>query len=104
MDLGAVVASPTYERAIDDLTPRRKLNWDEMLEALGALSRQGRNGLGPARALLFERYDDDVPDSMLERAFLALVRGAGLPEPAAQVELSDAGGVLARGDLPLPPR
>jgi hypothetical protein len=102
MDLGAVVAFPTYERAIDDLIARRKLNWDEMLEALGALSRQGRNGRGPARALLLERYDDDVPDSMLERAFLALVRGAGLPEPAAQVELSDTAGFIARVDFAYP--
>ena len=102
MDLGAVVAFPTYERAIDDLIARRKLNWVEMLDELGALSRRGRNGLGPARALLLERYGDDVPDSVLERAFLALVRGAGLPEPMAQVEVAYASGFIARVDFAYP--
>ena len=83
-------------------SPAGSSNGTRCSTLLGALSRRGRNGLGPARALLLERYGDDVPDSVLERAFLALVRGAGLPEPAAQVELADAAGFIARVDFAYP--
>ena len=104
MDLGAVVPFPVYERAVDDLIARRRLTWDEMLDTLCRMSRRGRNGLGSARALLLERYGDGVPESVLERAFLALVQGAGLPEPVAQVEVADAAGFIARVDFAYPDR
>jgi hypothetical protein len=104
VDLGAVVTFPTYERAMDDLIARRVLSWDEILDLLCLLSRRGRDGLGAARALLLERYGDDVPESVLERAFLQLVRGASLPEPVPQVEVSDAAGFIARVDFAYPDR
>jgi hypothetical protein len=99
MDLGAVVPYPVYERAVDDLIARKQLRWDDLAELLCQLSRRGRNGLGAARDLVSERYGDGVPESVLERAFLALLRGAGLPEPEQQVDISDADGFIARVDF-----
>jgi hypothetical protein len=102
MDLGAVVPFTVYERSVDDLIARKLLKWEDMPEALCRLSRRGRPGLGPARKLVTARYGDDVPESLLERAFLALVRGAGLPDPEAQVEIADAAGFIARADFAYP--
>jgi hypothetical protein len=102
MDLGATVSFPVYERSIDDLIARKQLRWEDMADHLCRLSRRGRNGLGPARALLLERYGDDVPDSVLERAFRSLVRGAGLPEPVGQLDVSDGSGFVARVDFAYP--
>jgi very-short-patch-repair endonuclease len=99
MDLGSVVPFPTYERAMDDLIARKLLAWEGMLDLLCRLSRRGRNGLAAARALLAERYGDSVPESVLERAFLALVLSADLPEPQQQVVIADDDGFIARVDF-----
>jgi hypothetical protein len=102
VDLGSVVPFPVYERTIDVLVARKALTWDDMLRTLLAHARRGRNGVGALRALLLERYGDDVSTSALERAFAGLFRQADLPEPLAEHSIFDALGFIARVDFAYP--
>jgi very-short-patch-repair endonuclease len=104
VDLGAVVSFPRYEAAVDDLLGRRLLTWDDAVVVLAAHSRQGRNGCGPLRALLLERYGEHLPESVLEQAFLRVLRERGLAEPTGQHEIHDHLGFVARVDFAYPDR
>jgi hypothetical protein len=101
-DLGAVVSFPRYEGAVDEMIARRLLTWDDALEALVVLARRGRNGIGPLRALLVERYGDEIAGSALERAFHRGLVEQGLPEPLLEYEIHDAAGFVARVDAAYP--
>jgi hypothetical protein len=104
VDLGAVVPFPRYEAAVDDLIGRRLLTWDDAVVILAAHSRQGRNGCGPLRSLLTERYGEHLPESVLERTFLRLLRHHGIAEPVPQHEIHDRRGFVARVDFAYPNR
>jgi hypothetical protein len=104
VDLGAVVSFARYEAAVDDLIGRQLLSWDDALLVLGAHSRQGRNGCGPLRALLEERYGEHLPESVLEQAFLRVLRERGVEEPTPQHEICDRLGFVARVDFAYPDR
>jgi very-short-patch-repair endonuclease len=102
VDLGAVVSFPRYEAAVDDLLGRGLITWDDALIALNAHSRKGRNGCGPLRALLEERFGEHLPESVLERVFLQLLRDRQLDEPVPQFIIHDHLGFVARVDFAYP--
>lgn len=104
VDLGAVVRFRRFDQAIDDLIRRRLVTWDVLVAQLFLHSRRGRNGVGVLRALLVERYGDDVGESVLERAFLRELRRWGLPEPEPQHVVRDGSGFIARVDYAYPSR
>jgi len=102
VDLGAVVPFPAFELAIDDLLGRSLVSWDSLLATLLAHARRGRNGVGALRALLLERYGDDVSTSALERAFARIFQRVELPRPEAEYSIFDAMGFIARVDFAYP--
>jgi hypothetical protein len=102
VDLGAVCTFERYEKAMDDLLGRGVLTWEVMLDVLLSHAERGRNGVGALRALLVDRYCDEVSDSALERAFERLWRRSGLPAPTPQHNIFDAQGFIARVDFSYP--
>lgn len=78
-------ARPQQLRLALEAADRRELLDGRTLEALCLRSR-GRHGISPLRAA-FAALRGPAPwtQSELERAFLALIREAGLPEPQANV-------------------
>jgi very-short-patch-repair endonuclease len=81
----ADVARPQQLRHAVEAGLRRELLDHRAFEALLGRSR-GRRGATPLRSVLDEiRGPAPWTDSELERAFLSLVRDAGLPEPSANV-------------------
>jgi very-short-patch-repair endonuclease len=102
VDLGAVVPFANYESAMYDLLGRKLLTWDDALNALLRHSKQGRNGVGALRALITERYGEDVAESALERAFYKRFRDLAFPAPTPQVEIRDEHGFIARVDYAYP--
>jgi hypothetical protein len=89
--LGAVVPIGRAERAVDNCLARRMVTIPALWRVLDDLAIQGRNGTCALREILMERGDGYVaPASELERQFLEIVRNAGLPEPAREVDLGDA--------------
>jgi len=105
LDLGAVVPWTRVEEAIDDSLRRGRTDWPELYATLVRHSRRGRDGCGRLRAVLDERYGDQVvPDSRFERFVTRLLRDAGLPAPALQHEVTDDEGITWRLDLAYPAR
>jgi very-short-patch-repair endonuclease len=81
----AEISRHQYLRLALEAAERRELLDGRKLEALYERSR-GRRGLKPLRAAVAElRGPTPWTQSELERAFLALIRGAGLPEPRCNV-------------------
>lgn len=81
----AAISSHQYVRLALEAAERRYLLDTRKLEALYRRSR-GRRGLAPLKAAVAElRGPAPWTQSELEREFLALVRGAGLPEPSCNV-------------------
>jgi very-short-patch-repair endonuclease len=89
------------EDAARDAVAKGLTSWPELFATLVSHSRKGRNGCGPLRVVLDEHYGDET-ESHLERRFLRLVRLAGLPEPAQQLEAFDEHGFIMRIDFAYP--
>jgi very-short-patch-repair endonuclease len=102
VDLGAVISFARFDRAVGDLVRQKRVTWQELLEEVFRHSRKGRNGVGVLRALLKERYGEDVGESELERAFLRELRRRGLSDPTAQHVVRDLDGFIARVDFAYP--
>ncbi len=102
VDLGAVVAFPRFERAVDELVGRRLLTWPQAVEALLRHARPGRPGVGALRQLVSSRLGDDVDESTLERAWYRLYRSSTLPRPVRQLKIYDDVGFVARVDIAYP--
>jgi len=99
VDLGAVISFTRFDKVIAGLVRQKLVTWQELVEQVFRHSRRGRNGVGVLRALLQERYGEDVGESELERAFLHELRRRGLPEPVAQHPIYDRDGFIARVDF-----
>jgi very-short-patch-repair endonuclease len=85
LDLGAVVTFEQLHLAVDDARRRRLVSWDDLVGVLVSHARRGRRGAGPLRALLSDHAAEVVAtDSGFERLVIALLRSAGLPQPALQ--------------------
>lgn len=102
VDLGAVVSFERFDRVVVDMVGMNLLTWEAALDALLRHSRPGRPGLGPLRAVLSSRYGEEIDKSVLERACIRLMEGAGIPLPEHQVPIYDADGFIARVDLVYP--
>lgn len=101
LDLAAVVPPRLLESAVDDALRLRRTTWPELHAAVLSHSAHGRNGCGPPRALLAERYGDtDVPLSDWSRQVARLLTDGGHPEPRPEHRVLDgSGGLLAQVDL-----
>jgi very-short-patch-repair endonuclease len=102
LDLASVVSPVDLENIVDDALRRRlttlaRLQW--RLEELG----RGRKGAKDLRRLLAERAPDvAVPESVLERKVLAVLKEGGLPDPECQFVIQDGGQLVARVDFAYP--
>jgi hypothetical protein len=105
VDLGAVVHEVLLQQTIDDAIRRSMCTWDDLLHALAMHSRQGRNGVGPLRAILEECYGQGVPDSNFNRLVERLLVASGLPQPTIEHVVRDANGrEIGRLDLAFEPQ
>src|SRR5690606_30098239 len=88
VDLGHVVPHWIVDRALSQLLATDRVRIAQVRLGLEAHSRRGRNGCGALRRVLERRsLLDDVPESVLEAAFVTLCRDHGIALPALQVEV-----------------
>lgn len=99
-DLCGSVHQLRAERALDNCLTRRIVTVPACWRVLAELAEQGRAGSALMRALLTARGEGYVaPASELEDRLLRLLREAGLPEPAREIDLGDADGWVGRVEL-----
>jgi len=99
-DLSAVVHPGRVARAVDTALGRRIVTIPELVRVTQDLARRGRGRVRVMRAILADRgVDDRAPESALEVLFVELLRTAGLPQPARQVDLGDAMAWIGRVDF-----
>jgi hypothetical protein len=86
------------EKVIDDAMSRRLTSLPTLRKRLAVLCGKGATGSALLRAILL----DTGGESYLERRFLEMVRGAGLPRPTCQVVHRADGKRIARVDFQFP--
>jgi very-short-patch-repair endonuclease len=102
IDIASVAARDEVEEALDDALRRgivsiSRLRW--RLDGLGG----GRTGVGKMRALIDARDPSTaIPESVLERKVLRMLRGAGLPQPLLQHQIRKGGRLVAVVDFAYP--
>jgi hypothetical protein len=105
VDLGAVAAPQTVEAALDRAAGRRLVTYRDVRDAMLAVARKGRRGVGTIRRLLDERIDRVLPAGVLEARMASLLRNAGLPEAVPEYTVTDEhGGFIAVVDFAYPDR
>jgi very-short-patch-repair endonuclease len=88
VDLGAVVGAAVVDDALHRALRLDLTTYDDVVARYFSLSRPGRAGCGPLRAVLLEHDPAMAPaESDLETLLLRILRDAGLPEPARQHEV-----------------
>jgi hypothetical protein len=99
-DLAAVIHPDRVERTLDTALASRLVTVPAVWRVLDDLPRRGRKGTGVVRALLAARGEGYVaPASELEQRVLELLREAGLPAPAREIDLGDSDGWVGRVEL-----
>lgn len=86
VDLGALISQEALEVALEDAFRRGISSPQRILARLEALSKKGRNGIGPLRDLMSKRAEGGAK-SLLEVKTTRLLRQAGLPKPIRQYEV-----------------
>lgn len=87
-DLAGVAHPARVERALDNALARRLTTTSAVARITAELAEQGRTGSTLMRRLSAERDVSYIaPESGLEARFLSLLRSAGLPAPARQVDV-----------------
>jgi very-short-patch-repair endonuclease len=105
LDLGAVGTPAAVEAAVEDCLHRRLVTIDQLQALLTRLGRPGRPGVTTLRAVLAVRDPlAAATESVLEDAFVRLLRDAGLPEPARQYPVRAPGRPVLRIDFAYPDR
>lgn len=100
VDLGAVVRPRTVEVAFDRAAGRRLVTYREVRDALVAVARQGRRGVGALRPLLEERLGRDLPVGVFSARMASVLRRAGLAKAAPEYTVTDEhGGFVAVVDF-----
>jgi hypothetical protein len=91
LDLSGRLRPRVLVRLVEDLWLADRLDVQALSDALNGWARRGRPGTRRLREILDDRFGQPLSESELESRFLAVVRAAGLPEPARQVvhRLSD---------------
>lgn len=104
LDLAAVVTPRRLGLVLDSVLRQKRTRWEAVAATLARHSVRGRNGCGPLRELLDQRYGSATPDSDWNRAVALLLEDAGLLAPALEFEIRDQGRFVARVDLAYPDR
>lgn len=101
LDVAGVVSYRRLEWLIDAVLRDGQTDWPSLFDVWLRHSIQGRNGCGPVRRLLDERYGDTaIPDSKWNRMVGRLLADAGVGTPAYEHTIRDSEGrFLARVDL-----
>lgn len=103
LDLGLKVSLERQADAIDEGIRRKLVTWPDLYAVLITHARRGRDGVGPFRAILDERYGSRVPESSWSRKVERLLVDGGLPRPDLEYEVRTEGGFfLGRVDLAYP--
>jgi Protein of unknown function (DUF559) len=105
VDLGAVAAPKTVEAALDRAIGRRLVTVRGVRDAMVAVARQGRRGIGAIRAPLVARTDADRPAGVFEARMASLLRSTELPPAHSEYTVRDLnGGFVAVVDFAFPDR
>jgi hypothetical protein len=104
IDLGAVVGWRRVEAALDDAMRRKLTTWPQLYRRFVLHAARGRNGIGPMRRILNERYGDEtIPLSAWSRWVGELLVTGGLPTPVFEHRIVDeTGRLVAQVDLAYP--
>ena len=103
VDLGAVASSPTVEAALDRAAGRKLVTHRAVRDAMVAVARKGRRGVGTVRPLLDARIGEGHPAGVFEARMATLLRGAGLPRATPEFVVTDRyGGFVAVVDFAFP--
>ena len=89
IDMGARVDEEALERLIDRATHTGATTIEEVIRTFLQLAARGRDGIATARNVLVNLNSDLAAiESDLETLLVRLLRQAGLPEPARQVDVT----------------
>jgi hypothetical protein len=102
VDIGRLVTYEQLDCAVEEVVRRGRYDWPDLYHCLVAHARRGRNGVGPLRAVLEERYGDKVTDSRWETMVVRLLVDAGVDEPVTQHPIFDGDRFVAEVDLAWP--
>jgi very-short-patch-repair endonuclease len=103
LDLGGVAPPEAVESAMEDALHRRLVARPQLDALLLRLGRPGRPGVATLRAVLAGRDRRAAPtESILEDAFVRLLRQGGLPAPARQYPIRAPGRPPVRLDFAYP--
>jgi hypothetical protein len=94
LDIGLKVPIERQADAIDEAIRRRLVDWPELYHVLIAHACRGRDGVGPFRAILDERYGTKVPLSGWSRKFSRLLTQHGLPAPELEYRITTETGLF----------
>jgi hypothetical protein len=104
-DLAGVVEPPIFELAAESAFRKDASLYGELATRLDHFGAHGRNGTAVVREFLRARDPAAAPtESLLETAFLPLVRAAGLPPPVRQYRVYDGPRCVIRLDFAYPDR
>jgi hypothetical protein len=103
VDLGAVQPQ-RLEATLDDFLLRHQVEWMRLYRTFIRHAARGRDGIGPLRALLDERFGDtQIPLSRWSRDVADLLVLAGLPAPTLEYRVIGSDGrLVAQVDLAYP--
>jgi hypothetical protein len=105
LDSGLLVSQAVLESAVEQVVRETRFEWPDLYDVLAVHSRRGRNGCGPFRAVLDERFGDKViTDSYFERLVRNLLNDAGIDAPVSQHAIFDGVEFVAEVDLAWPDR
>ena len=103
VDLGAVASPRTVEAALDRAAGRRLVTYRQVRDAMVAVARRGRRGVGTIRPLLDQRIGEVIPAGVFEARMASLLRHAGLPRAEQEFLVTDGlGGFVAVVDFAYP--
>jgi hypothetical protein len=103
VDLGAVCRPSTVEAALDRALGRRIVNIRGVRDALVAVARKGRRGVGVLRPFLDERLGAGRPAGVMEARMESLLRHAGIVGAIPEYLVRDRhGGFVAVVDFAFP--
>jgi Transcriptional regulator, AbiEi antitoxin len=103
LDLGLKVSLERQADAMDEAIRRHLISWPGIYAVLARHACRGRDGVGPTRLILDERYGTKVPLSSWSRGLERLLVDAGLPRPRLEyVVTTEAGTFVAQVDAAYP--
>ena len=103
VDLGSVASRRTVEAALDRAAGRKLLTYREVRDAMLAVARQGRRGVGTIRSLLDARIGEVIPAGVFSACMTTVLRSTALPPAVPEhTVLDDHGGFVAVVDFAYP--